>query len=149
MSIQVGDKAPDFSLPDDAGNTVSLQSLRGKRVVLYFYPKADTPGCTTESCEFRDEFPRFEGVDAVILGASPDTVKAQAKFKEKFSFPFALLADKDHSLAESYGVWKEKSMPRRNAFVFFWVSPEGAVDHVEESLPHVCANLSQPSRLCA
>ena len=134
MSIQVGDNAPDFSLPDDAGNTVSLQSLRGKRVVLYFYPKADTPGCTTESCEFRDEFPRFEGVDAVILGASPDTVKAQAKFKEKFSFPFALLADKDHALAESYGVWKEKSMYGRKymgvARATFIIDPKGKIAKV-------------------
>ena len=138
MSIQVGDKAPDFTLPDDAGNAVSLQSLRGKRVVLYFYPKADTPGCTTESCEFRDEFPRVEGVDAVILGASPDTVKAQAKFREKFSFPFALLADKDHALAESYGVWKEKSMYGRKYMgverTTFVIDKEGRVSHVFEKV---------------
>lgn len=130
--------APDFTLSDDAGNSVSLQSLRGRRVVLYFYPKADTPGCTTESCEFRDAFPRFEGVDAVILGASPDTVAAQAKFRKKFSFPFALLADKDHTLAESYGVWKEKSMYGRKYMgverTTFVIDREGRVSHVFEKV---------------
>ena len=138
MSVQVGDKAPDFSLPDDSGTTVSLKDFEGKRVVLYFYPKADTPGCTTESCEFRDEFPRFEGVDAVILGASPDSVAAQAKFRKKFSFPFALLADKDHALAESYGVWKEKSMYGRKYMgverTTFVIDAEGRVSHVFEKV---------------
>lgn len=138
MSVEVGKPAPDFSLPDDAGNTVSLKDLRGKTVVLYFYPKADTPGCTTESCEFRDTFPRFGGIDAVVLGASPDTVKAQAKFKEKFSLPFQLLADKDHTLAESYGVWKEKSMYGKKYMgverTTFIIDAKGKVSHVFEKV---------------
>ncbi|MCC6319615.1 MAG: thioredoxin-dependent thiol peroxidase [Gemmatimonadaceae bacterium] len=126
--------APGFSLPDDTGATVSLEDFKGKRVVLYFYPRADTPGCTTESCEFRDAFPRFDGVDAVVLGASPDTVVAQAKFRKKYDFPFRLLADADHALAEQYGVWKEKSMYGRRYMgverTTFVIGPDGRVTHV-------------------
>lgn len=102
--------APGFSRTADDGSTVTLESLRGKPVVLYFYPKDDTPGCTTEACEFRDAFPRFSQSDAVILGVSPDSVASHVKFKKKFQLPFALLADEDHSMSEAYGVWKEKSM---------------------------------------
>ncbi len=102
--------APEFSRTADDGSTVTLESLRGKPVVLYFYPKDDTPGCTTEACEFRDAFPRFSQTNAVILGISPDSVESHVKFKKKFQLPFALLADEDHSMSEAYDVWKEKSM---------------------------------------
>ena len=108
LNSKAGSKAPAFTLPTDSGEKLTLASLAGKKVVLYFYPKADTPGCTREACGFRDELPSFSGVDAVILGASPDSVKAVAKFKEKYSLPFTLLADSDHAVAESYGVWVEK-----------------------------------------
>jgi peroxiredoxin Q/BCP len=134
VNLSVGDQAPAFSLADDTGATVALSDFREQTVVLYFYPKADTPGCTTESCEFRDAFPRFGGVDAVILGASPDTVRAQAKFRQKFSLPFALLADADHALAEAYGVWKEKSMYGRTYMgverTTFVIDGSGTITHV-------------------
>ncbi len=111
MSIlKEGGLAPDISLPDDSGQIFHLQSLRGKNIVLYFFPKADTPGCTKESCAFRDADKRFTKANTVIVGVSPDAVRAQAKFKEKFDLPFVLLADTDHQAAEAYGVWKEKSM---------------------------------------
>jgi len=106
--IEVSQPAPDFTLLTDHGTPLTLSEHVGKNVVLYFYPRADTPGCTIESCEFRDAFPRFEGRDALILGISPDTVDDQAKFKAKFDLPFTLLADADHAVAELYGVWKEK-----------------------------------------
>jgi peroxiredoxin Q/BCP len=102
--------APDFSVATDDGSTLSLAALRGRPVVLYFYPKDDTSGCTTEACELRDAFPRFTAANAVILGVSPDSVASHQKFKKKFALPFTLLADTDHAIAESYGVWKEKSM---------------------------------------
>jgi len=108
--IETGEAAPEFSATADDGSTVTLKSLRGRPVVLYFYPKDDTPGCTTEACELRDAFPRFASGNAVILGVSPDDVKSHVKFKKKFELPFTLLADTDHAVAESYGVWKEKSM---------------------------------------
>lgn len=134
MTLTVGDAAPDFTLPNDDGDTTSLNALRGKTIVLYFYPKADTPGCTTESCEFRDAFPRFSKAKAVILGASPDTVPAQAKFKKKFSLPFTLLADADHALAELYDVWKEKSMYGRKYMgverTTYIIDPKGRISHV-------------------
>lgn len=109
-NLQEGDPAPPISLPTDSGAPFELSSLKGKNVVLYFYPKADTPGCTTESCAFRDQTDSFTDADSVIVGVSPDTSQAQAKFKQKFSLPFTLLADSDHRAAEDYGVWKEKSM---------------------------------------
>lgn len=107
---QEGDPAPPISLDTDSGEHFQLSSLKGKNVVLYFYPKADTPGCTKESCAFRDMSPKFTKAHTVIVGVSPDASKAQAKFKEKFDLPFVLLADVDHKAAEAYGVWKEKSM---------------------------------------
>jgi len=106
--LKEGSKAPDFSVLTDTGEKFKLSSLAGSNVVLYFYPKADTPGCTKEACSFRDELPRLGAVDAVVLGASPDPVKAVAKFKEKYSLPFTLLADEEHKVAEKYGVWQEK-----------------------------------------
>lgn len=108
--LKVGSKAPDFTVLTDAGQKLRLASLKGKKVVLYFYPKADTPGCTKEACGFRDEMPRIETANTVVLGASPDPVIAVAKFKQKHSLPFTLLADEDHAVAEKYGVWVEKSM---------------------------------------
>lgn len=109
-ALQVGDLAPDFTATTDDGATVSLSDYRGKRVVLYFYPKDDTPGCTTQACGFRDNYPVIEEKNAVVLGVSPDSAKSHQKFKTKFDLPFTLLVDEDHAIAEAYGVWAEKSM---------------------------------------
>ena len=106
----VGKLAPDFTLPTDDGSTLTLKSLRGRPVVLYFYPKDDTSSCTLEACEFRDAFPNFENVNAVILGVSPDPIKSHVKFKTKYDLPFTLLADTEKKVVTRYGVWKEKSM---------------------------------------
>jgi peroxiredoxin Q/BCP len=134
MTPQPGDVAPDFTLPDQEGNEVSLSGLRGKSVVLYFYPKADTPGCTTQACGVRDHRPEYEQADAVVLGVSPDPVKAISKFDQKFGLGFPLLADEDHSVAEAYGVWVEKSMYGRkymgNERTTFVISPEGTIKDV-------------------
>jgi peroxiredoxin Q/BCP len=105
-----GDKAPDFSLPADDGTTVTLKSLAGKKVVLFFYPKDNTPGCTKEACGFRDAFPAFGKIDAVVLGVSPDSLDSHRKFKQKFQLPYRLLSDEGHRLADAFGVWKQKSM---------------------------------------
>lgn len=107
--VQEGDIAPDFELAADDGTVVRLSGLRGRRVILFFYPKADTPGCTTEACEFRDLQPQVNEAGAMVLGISPDSVDAQALFREKYGLPFRLLADEHHQVAEAYGVWKEKS----------------------------------------
>jgi peroxiredoxin Q/BCP len=104
-----GDVAPDFELPDQDGNPVSLSGVRGRRVVLYFYPRADTPGCTTQACGVRDHLPDYERADAVVLGVSPDPVEAVKRFHDKQGLNFTLLADEDHAVAERYGVWVEKS----------------------------------------
>lgn len=109
-TLQVGDLAPDFALTSDAGETVRLSDLRGRRVVVYFYPKDDTSGCTTQACGFRDVYPQIEEKNAVVLGISPDGVTSHQKFKSKHNLPFTLLVDEDHSVAEAYGVWQEKSM---------------------------------------
>ena len=108
--LQAGMVAPDFTLAADGGGEVSLSSYRGKRVVVYFYPKDDTPGCTTEACSFRDDYSDIVNAGAVVLGVSPDTVKSHDKFKLKFELPFALLSDPDHAIAELYGAWGEKKM---------------------------------------
>ncbi|MFO7631638.1 MAG: thioredoxin-dependent thiol peroxidase [Caldilinea sp.] len=108
--LQVGDTAPEFTAVTDSGESVSLSSYRGKRVVLYFYPKDDTPGCTTQACGFRDNYPVIEEKNAVVLGVSPDSAKSHQEFKTKFNLPFTLLVDEDHAIAEAYGVWVEKSM---------------------------------------
>lgn len=110
MELQENDLAPDFQLTADDGSAVRLSDLRGSRVILFFYPRADTPGCTTEACEFRDLSPQIEEQGAVVLGISPDAVEEVRKFREKFDLPYRLLADSDHAVAEAYGVWKEKSM---------------------------------------
>ena len=108
--LTIGAKAPVFSAPDQSGKTVSLSDFAGKKVVLYFYPKDDTPGCTVEACSFRDDHSAFKKKGAVIIGVSPDSEKSHTKFIEKFLLPFTLLADTDHKIAEAYGVWVEKSM---------------------------------------
>ena len=106
----VGTIAPDFTLPTDDGSTLTLKSLRGRVVVLYFYPKDDTSSCTIEACEFRDAFPDFDSANAVILGVSPDPIKSHVKFKTKYDLPFTLLADTEKDVVTRYDVWKEKSM---------------------------------------
>ena len=106
--IEEGKPAPNFELQSDTGETVALKDLRGKPVVLYFYPKDDTPGCTTQACGIRDVYGEFERAGAVVLGVSPDNERSHVKFKEKYGLPFPLLADTDHAVAEQYGVWGEK-----------------------------------------
>ncbi|MEI7610154.1 MAG: peroxiredoxin, partial [Rhodospirillaceae bacterium] len=108
MALDVGQPAPDFTLPADGGGTVSLASFAGKTVVLYFYPKDDTPGCTREACAFRDLLPDFSGVNAVVIGVSKDSPASHDKFKAKYQLPFLLAADTETTLAQSYGVWIEK-----------------------------------------
>jgi len=108
--LKVGDKAPDFSLPSGAGQTITLKSLRGKQVVLYFYPKDDTPGCTKEACSFRDEITQIEKAHAVVLGVSTDGLASHQKFSKKYGLPFALLSDEGLVVAKAYGVYKQKSM---------------------------------------
>ena len=110
MSLAVGDKAPDFTLPTDGGGEVSLKALKSKTVVLYFYPRDDTPSCTTEACAFRDALPDFFKVKATIIGVSKDTVASHDKFKTKFKLPFPLASDGDGKVCEAYGAWGEKSM---------------------------------------
>jgi peroxiredoxin Q/BCP len=108
--VEKGDMAPDFTLPSDDGSQVRLSDLRGRRVVLYFYPKDDTSGCTVQACDIRDSLPRIEETNAVVLGVSPDPVSSHKKFKEKYGLNFPLLADTDKEVAQAYGVWKKKSM---------------------------------------
>ena len=132
--VEEGKPAPDFTLVSDSGEQVSLESFRGRPVVLYFYPKDDTPGCTTQACGIRDAWGEFERAGAVVLGVSPDDERSHVKFKEKYDLPFTLLADTDHAIAEQYGVWKEKSFAgkkymgvERSTFV---IDPEGNVAKV-------------------
>ncbi|HEY0526925.1 MAG TPA: thioredoxin-dependent thiol peroxidase [Stellaceae bacterium] len=110
MSLKIGDQAPDFTLPTDGGGTVSLSALRGKKVILYFYPKDDTSGCTKEACGFRDALPDFTGSGAVVIGVSRDSVASHDKFKKKYDLPFILASDEKSDMCERYGVWVEKSM---------------------------------------
>ena len=110
MALAVGKKAPEFTLAGSNGEDVALKDFKGKTVVLYFYPKDDTPGCTKEACDFRDSIRRFTSKKAVVLGVSPDSLKAHDKFIDKFELPFELLSDTDHKVAEKYGTWVEKSM---------------------------------------
>jgi thioredoxin-dependent peroxiredoxin len=106
--LREGDPAPDFTLTSDRGEAVTLSSLRGRPVVLYFYPKDDTPGCTTQACGIRDAYGEFERAGAVVLGVSPDDESSHVEFRNKYELPFTLLADEDHAVAEEYGVWGEK-----------------------------------------
>jgi thioredoxin-dependent peroxiredoxin len=155
MTIEIGTKAPGFTLEAQTGETVTLSDLQGKNVVIYFYPKDMTPGCTTEACDFRDQYQEFANLNAVILGISPDPVDRHQKFVEKYSLPFLLLADTDHQVAEAYGVWKLKKNfgkeymgIERSTFV---VDKEGKIakewrkvsvkGHVEEALTFIRENL--------
>lgn len=108
--LETGTLAPDFTLTSDKGESVSLADFRGKKVVLYFYPKADTPGCTKQACAVRDAYPQIEASDAIVIGISPDKPADLVKFREKYNLPFILLSDPDHEVAERYGVWAEKKM---------------------------------------
>ena len=136
--LHPGDTAPDFELLTDEGTPLKLSSLRGKTVVLYFYPRADTPGCTTESCSFRDAFPRFEGANAVILGISSDDVKDQAKFRQKYDLPFNLLADTEKTVHDQYGTWGEKTYAGRSYMgtlrTTYIIGPDGKIQHVFENV---------------
>ncbi|HYV96422.1 MAG TPA: thioredoxin-dependent thiol peroxidase [Gemmatimonadaceae bacterium] len=133
---KVGAAAPDFTVETDEGKTVSLSDFRGKPVVLYFYPKDDTPGCTREACDFRDAFPRFTKGKAVILGVSPDTVKSHAKFKKNYDLPFTLLADVDKSIAKAYRVWRPKKFMGREFLgvvrTTFVIDAKGVIRNVFE-----------------
>ena len=138
MTPKQNDPAPDFALPADDGTLVRLGDLRGQRVILFFYPKADTPGCTIEACEFRDMTPQIQEKGAVVLGISPDTVADVRKFREKFQLPYRLLADADHSVAETYGVWREKNNFGKTywgvARTTFLVDEEGKIARVYEQV---------------
>jgi peroxiredoxin Q/BCP len=132
--IHEGDRAPDFTLRSDADEEVTLSSLRGRPVVLYFYPKDDTPGCTAQACGIRDVYGEFERAGAVVLGVSPDSERSHVKFKEKYELPFTLLADSDHAVAEEYGVWGTKKFAGREYMgVFrstFVIDADGTVKKV-------------------
>lgn len=151
MTAVVGEFAPDFSLEGSNGEIIKLSNYRGKNVVLYFYPKDMTPGCTTQACDFRDKHESFAGLNAVILGVSPDPLNRHEKFKEKYDLPFVLLADEDHQVAEAYDVWqlkknfgKEYMGIERTTFI---IDKEGKVvkewrkvkvkGHVEEALQFI------------
>jgi peroxiredoxin Q/BCP len=138
VSLKPGDKAPEFSLPADDGTMVTLGGLRGKNVVLYFYPKDDTSGCTKEACDFRDSWRDVKKSGAVVLGVSPDPVSSHQKFKQKYQLPFPLLADTDHRVASAYGAWGEKSMYGRKyqgiLRTTFLIDPEGRVSRVFEKV---------------
>ncbi|MFD2759604.1 thioredoxin-dependent thiol peroxidase [Lentibacillus juripiscarius] len=148
MTTELGKQAPDFTLPDQNGNEVSLSDFRGKHVVLYFYPKDMTPGCTNEACDFRDAQESFGELDAVIIGVSPDPAESHQKFIDKHELPFTLLADEEHKVAEDYGVWKlKKNFGKENYGIersTFIIDKEGNLQkefrkvkvdgHVEEAL---------------
>src|SRR5919201_4293692 len=132
--IEAGEQAPEFTLPDQDGEPVSLADFVGQTVVLYFYPKADTPGCTTQACGVRDHLPNYTDLGTVVMGVSPDPVKAVKKFHEDQSLNFTLLADADHKVTEEYGVWVEKARYGRTymgaARTTFIIAPDGTVAHV-------------------
>ena len=138
MPIEANQPAPDFNLPDETGVEHTLSQYRGKPVILYFYPKDDTPGCTVEACNFRDDYSAYEQADVTILGISPDSPKSHAKFKKKFNLPFSLLADEDHSVHELYGTWGLKKMMGREYMgvlrTTFVVGPDGNIIKVFENV---------------
>jgi peroxiredoxin Q/BCP len=132
--LKVGDLAPDIQVSTETGEDFQLSAMKGKRVVLYFYPKADTPGCTVEACEFRDDIKKFTKKGAVVIGVSPDKSAAQAKFKAKYDLPFTLLADPDKMAAEAYGVYKEKNMYGKKVMgierTTFVIGPDGKIEKI-------------------
>ena len=132
--MKEGDAAPDIRLRTDSGQEFRLSSLKGKRVVLYFYPKADTPGCTTEACEFRDDIKAFVKKGVAVVGISPDKPEAQARFKQKYELPFMLLADQEKTVAEAYGVWREKNMYGKKVMGIvrstFVIGPDGTIEKI-------------------
>ncbi len=132
--LNPGDPAPDFTLPDQNGNAVTLSSFQGKNVILYFYPKAHTPGCTTQACGIRDHRADYERADAIVLGVSPDPPKSIAKFDDKYGLGFPLLGDEEHKVAEAYGVWVQKSMYGRKYMGMerstFVIGPDGVITDV-------------------
>ncbi len=134
MTLQVGDPAPDFSLPDREGNMVSLSDFRGKRVILYFYPKDDTPGCTKEACNFRDNYQEFQKRDVVVLGISPDNAKAHQKFTDKFQLPFPLLSDPGGTVGSTYDSYGLKKMMGREYMGMmrhtFIIGAEGRIEFI-------------------
>jgi peroxiredoxin Q/BCP len=138
MPISAGGPAPEFTLQDDTETTRSLSDYRGQPLVLYFYPKDDTPGCTTEACNFRDDYSAYQQAGVTILGISPDTPKSHARFKAKFALPFPLLADIDHKVCEQYGVWGlKKFMGREYDGVFrttFIIDAQGKIARVFENV---------------
>lgn len=133
-SLTVGDKAPEFSLPSTDGSMISLKDFRGKKVVLYFYPKDDTSGCTKEACSFRDNLARVKKKGAVLIGVSADSVGSHKKFTEKYDLPFPLISDEEKSMIKAYGVWKEKSMYGRKYMgierTTFIVDEKGKIAHL-------------------
>jgi thioredoxin-dependent peroxiredoxin len=132
--MKVGQKAPDFTAKDDSGKTVKLSDLKGKKVVLYFYPKDDTPGCTTEACNFRDDIAAIRKLGAVVIGVSADSAESHQKFKKKFDLNFPLLADTGRQVIEAYDVWKEKSMYGRKYMgierTTFIIGADGKITHI-------------------
>ena len=134
LKLKEGDKAPDFKAAKTDGRSVSLSEYKGKNVVLYFYPRDDTPGCTKEACAFRDEFSAFKRKDTVVLGVSIDSSKSHAKFAEKYKLPFALLADEDRQIVEAYGVWGQKSFLGRKYMgthrITFLIGPDGRIKKI-------------------
>jgi len=138
MPIESNTKAPNFSLEDENGIKHELSSYLGKTVLLYFYPKDDTPGCTTEACNFRDDYSVYEKAGVIILGVSPDSTKAHKKFKEKYHLPFTLLADVEHKVCEDYGVWGRKKFLGKEydgvSRTSFLISPEGLIKKVYENV---------------
>ena len=139
MALKEGDKAPEFTLASSEGKDISLKDYRGKkRVVLYFYPKDDTPGCTVEACAFRDNIKKISGLDAVVLGVSPDDVKSHGKFVEKFKLPFTLLADTEKKVVNAYGVWMKKSMYGREYMgvgrTTFIIGKDGKIEKIYEKV---------------
>jgi thioredoxin-dependent peroxiredoxin len=138
MTLQAGTPAPQFSLPDETGTIRSLSDFAGQTIVMYFYPKDDTPGCTTEACNFRDDYSAYEQAGVTILGVSPDSPKSHTKFKQKFNLPFSLLADEQHELCEQFGVWGPKKFMGREymgvARTTFVIGPDGVIKKVFENV---------------
>ncbi|GAB4497912.1 MAG: thioredoxin-dependent thiol peroxidase [Anaerolineales bacterium] len=138
MTLSAGTLAPDFTLPDETGSLHTLSQYRGRAIVLYFYPKDDTPGCTTEACNFRDDYSAYQQANVVILGVSPDSPKSHTKFKQKFNLPFPLLADENHAVCEAYQSWgRKKFMGREYEGVLrntYLIAPDGSIAKVFESV---------------